>query len=437
MRHNTPAAPSRQRPYTEAVTPSPPPQSPPPQSSAHPYRDIAASFGPLGLSAFGGPTAHLGYFRREFVQRRQWLSDGAYATVVSLSQFLPGPASSQVGMALGYHRGKMPGLALAWLLFTAPSAILLAGFGLYVGSAAVAPETSGWIAGLLAAAVAIVAHAVFSMGRSLLKTPLHWVIAVLTVAVMVAVPAAPAWLQVALIAIAGGIGAGMALAGRAPSATAPTDDAPISAPSRAMARASAVLFVVLLIGLSAAAHWGIGGPWVARAHAYYQAGALVFGGGHVVLPLLENLVVVPGWVSQEEFIAGYSAAQAVPGPLFTFASYLGAVDGGIPGAIVATVMIFLPATLLIIAGLYYWVQWSRNRIMAAAFSTMNAAVVGLLAAALWHPIITHGLISQAQRPDVATIAPVLIVAACAVAVWRGAPAWAIAAGSALAGALFL
>lgn len=422
-----------------------------PARASRPARDIARSFGILGLTSFGGPTAHLGYFRQEFVSRRGWLSDRDYADLVAVSQFLPGPASSQVGMALGYHHGRWSGMALAWALFTLPSAILLTAFGLLLGTGSITAHT-GWLSGLLATAVAVVAHAVFSMARGLLTDATTWLIAVAATAVMLLLPAS--WTQIVVIALAGLVGIiarpGV-IAHRGTTPNSPTDltesadpGSPAEpadpstphglqhrtirpVPSRIAVTCLAAFFV-LLGGLWLAAET-VGGYLLTRANAFYQAGSLVFGGGHVVLPLLEGHVVGEGWLSQSEFIAGYSAAQAVPGPLFTFASYLGAVDGGVAGAVLATVMIFLPAVLLIVAGLHFWARWSHLPWLRAAFAGMNAAVVGILAAALWDPIITHGITDWRTG---------LIAAACLVALARfNAPAWAIAGGAALAGQLLL
>lgn len=386
--------------------------------------EVASQFGLLGITSFGGPTAHLGYFRTAFVERRRWLSDATYADVVAVSQFLPGPASSQVGMALGYHRGSWAGMALAWLLFTLPSAAILAVFGLFVELYEVDGE-AGWIRGLLAVAVAVVFHAVSGMAKSMANTPLKATIAVVAALAILFFPHSAT--HIAVILAAGVIGW---LALRDPAAAASDDSAEeaVRTVSPAVAITAIITFFALLGGLWAGAHF-IGGYFFTRAFAFYETGALVFGGGHVVLPLLQHHAVGGGWMGQEEFITGYSAAQAVPGPLFTFASYLGAVDGGIAGSILATVMIFLPSALLIIAGLHFWSRWRRTAWLKGAFAAINAAVVGILLAAFYDPIIAHGV------TDVPSLA---VAALCWLMLAQfKLPPWAVAAVGALAGLLIL
>lgn len=391
--------------------------------------------------------AHLAYFRREFVERREWLSDKAYASVVGLSQFLPGPGSSQVGMALGYHRGGFAGLGLAWLLFTAPSAILLACFGLFMGTGSFNAADAGWVKGLLAAAVAVVLHAVVGMAKNFLHSVLHWVIAVATLMLVLFVD--HPLVQIGAILAAGVVGLLVhSLAKENPTdgtdGTDGTDstDATESADNDAarddirsvrpvpknVAYACLVAFFVLLVGLWVGANT-VGGYVLTRAHAFYHAGALVFGGGHVVLPLLEEQTVASGWMSQEQFLSGYSVTQAVPGPIFTFAAYLGAVDGGVWGAVLATIAIFLPAGLLMVSGLYFWTKWQDNQRLKTAFAAINAAVVGLLAAALIDPVAVHGITSVPAG---------IIAAACYLGTrFLSLPPWLIAAGGALAGFIFL
>ncbi|MDO5513219.1 chromate efflux transporter [Corynebacterium sp.] len=386
--------------------------------------DVVRSFGLLGVSAFGGPTAHLGYFREEFVTRRGWLSERAYADLVALAQFLPGPASSQVGMALGYHRAGWPGMLAAWVMFTAPSALILAVFGMFMLSAGADAE-QGWIRGLLAAAVAVVFHAVSGMARSMANTRVTATIAVVSGLVVLAVPSPVTHLAVI---IAAGVLGVMVLRGSSagePAESAAETTRPVSARA---AWVCLVSFFLLLGGLLLAAT-AVGGYLLTRAAAYVQAGSLVFGGGHVVLPLLERLTVEPGWLSSSEFLAGYSAAQAVPGPLFTFAAYLGAVDGGWAGAGLATIAIFAPSALLMVAGLHFWGRWRHLPALRSAFTAINAAVVGLLGAAFWDPVLTHG---------VTGIASLTIAAACwlGLAQWK-LPPWSIALGAALAGWLLL
>ena len=389
--------------------------------------EVAQRFGVLGLTSFGGPTAHLGYFREEFVTRRAWLTDRSYADVVAVSQFLPGAGSSQVGMALGYHRGGWAGMAAAWLAFTLPSALVLAAFGLWLADADPATiADAGWIRGLLATAVAVVFHAVAGMAKNLAAGPVRAGVAVAAALTALLVPSTFTHL---LIIIAAGL-LGMALLRDADDSPAGGDgDDPGIRPVSARAASVALsLFFILLIGLWLGAQV-IGGRFLTRSSAFFETGALVFGGGHVVMPLLQAYAVDGGWMSQETFLAGYSAAQAVPGPLFTFATYVGAVDGGAWGAVWATVMIFLPSALLMIAGLHFWGRWRHTPWLRAAFTGINAAVVGLLLAAFWDPVLTHGV------TDTASLA---VAAICwlMLAQWK-LPPWSVAAFGALAGLLIL
>ena len=385
--------------------------------------EVIRSFGLLGVTAFGGPTAHLGYFREEFVARRRWLSERSYADIVAVAQFLPGPASSQVGMALGYHRAGWAGMLAAWVMFTAPSAVILALFGILMSTTGVDADR-GWIRGLLAAAVAVVFHAVAGMATSMAGTRITATVAVLAGLMVLALPGP--FTHAAVILVAGLLGL-VFLRGDTDELS---DDAldEIRPVSPRAAVVSLGVFSVLLIGLILGAG-AAGGYLLTRLAAFFQAGALVFGGGHVVLPLLEQLTVAEGWLSQSEFLAGYSAAQAVPGPLFTFASYLGALDGGWGGALLATVAIFLPSALLMIAGLHFWGRWRHSPALRSAFTAVNAAVVGLLGAALWDPVLTHG---------VTGIASLAIAALCwlGLAQWK-LPPWSIALSAALAGWILL
>ncbi|AKK09506.1 chromate transporter, chromate ion transporter family [Corynebacterium testudinoris] len=376
-----------------------------------PLIEVIGSFGLLGITAFGGPTAHLGYFREEFVARRKWLSEQAYAEVVALAQFLPGPASSQVGMALGYHRAGWAGMMAAWLMFTLPSAIALGAFGLFLTAG---DAQQGWIGGLLAAAVAVVFHAVSGMAKAMASTGATATIAVVAGIIVLAVPGS--WTHLVVI-----IGAG--LLGVLVLPADPATDSEDMGLRPVSLRAAAVALGLFIALFAAAASLG------GRAAAYFHAGSLVFGGGHVVLPLLERLTVATGWIDQAEFLAGYSAAQAVPGPLFTFAAYLGAVDRGVAGAVVATVAIFAPTALLMIGGMHFWGRMRHLNGVRKAVGAINAAVVGLLGAALWDPVITHGITGTAS---------LAIAAGCwlGLAVWK-LPPWLVAAGAALAGAALL
>ncbi|MCG7275598.1 chromate efflux transporter [Corynebacterium singulare] len=382
-------------------------------------RDVRRSFLPLGWTAFGGPAAHLGYFRTEFVSRRGWLSDSSYADLVAMSQFLPGPASSKVGMALGYGRAGLAGMAYSWFLFTFPSALILTLFGLIV----VPSSDVGWLDGLLAAAAGVVVHAIVGMAKKLLSTPTAWALALISSGVLLV--AGSAW-QLAVLAVAGVLGATV-LRRFLPVTTAPDIDSGLRSVPAGLAWGCLAAFFLLLGGLAAAAQVS-DSYLLTRANAFYQSGALVFGGGHVVLPLLEDQFVGAGWLSQQEFLAGYSVAQGVPGPLFTFASYLGAVDGGLGGAILGTVLIFLPGALLTLAALHLWARWNHLEWLRGAFAAISAAVIGLLVAALWDPIITHGVTGWASG---------LIAVAAGAALFFKAPPWTVAVGAALAGAVLL
>jgi chromate transporter len=346
--------------------------------------EVFLAFLKLGLTSFGGPIAHLGYFRDELVIRRKWLGDDAYADLVALCQFLPGPASSQVGFALGMMRGGWLGALAAFTAFTMPSALILLVFAMTAASFS-GPVGTGVVHGLKIVAVAIVAQAVWGMARNLCPDKERAAIAVAAVAMLALVPGSFGMVAAILV----GAGAGLAL-GRGTGAPV---GGHVSIPvSPRMAAAAIALFVGLLVLLPIVA--GQGQVW-AVIDSFYRSGALVFGGGHVVLPLLEVEVVQSGWVTEDAFLAGYGATQAVPGPLFTFAAYLGAVLGpepnGVLGAAIALVAIFLPGFLILIGVLPFW---DRFRSMAAAQSLMqgaNAAVVGILAAALYSPVFTSAI----------------------------------------------
>jgi chromate transporter len=347
--------------------------------------EVFAVFLRLGLTSFGGPIAHLGYFRDEFVARRKWLDERTYADLVALCQFLPGPASSQVGMAVGIARAGLPGALAAWLGFTAPSAVALIAFAYGVG--ALGPGSGGWLHGLKVVAVAVVAQAVWGMARSLTPDRPRITLAVLAALVMLAWPTA--------LGQIGAIIAG-AIAGRAwlapPAAATP---AALAFPVRRPWAVSAwVLFFGLLGGLPLAARM-TGSETLAIIDGFYRAGSLVFGGGHVVLPLLQAEVVPPGWVDNDAFLAGYGAAQAVPGPLFTFAAYLGAVMNapltGWAGGLVCLVAIFLPSFLLVVGALPFWDRLRASPAAQSMLAGVNAAVVGLLLAALYDPMWTSAI----------------------------------------------
>lgn len=376
----------------------------------------------LGLTSFGGPVAHLGYFREEFVRRRSWLDENQYAGVIAISQFLPGPGSSQVGFALGLLRGGFPGAFLAWLAFTLPSALLMVGFAA-TASRFEHPIALGVIAGLKAVAVGIVAHAVFGMARQLTPDTRRAFIAAIAAAVTLLVPGALTQVGVILI----GIAAGILLTRNVSSATS----APLHFPVTRRAGIAALVTCAALFGLLPLLTVFIEHPTLSLADAMYRVGALVFGGGHVVLPLLQAEPFMSQTVTEDVFLAGYGAAQAVPGPLFTFAAYLGAVSGegamSLVHAGVALIAIFLPGMLLLIGVLPFWNRAAGNPILQAGLRGANAAVVGILAAALWDPVIVSG----AATPQTLTIA--LICGA--LLFWRVLPVWLVVVTGAALGAL--
>jgi chromate transporter len=382
--------------------------------------EVLLIFLKLGLTSFGGPVAHLGYFRREFVVRRAWLDDRAYAELVALCQFLPGPASSQVGFAVGLMRaGYLGGLA-AWAGFTLPSAAAMTLFA-YGEGALKGPVGDGLMHGLQLVAVAIVAQAVIGMAQSLCPDRARATIAVLSLIVMAFAPAG--WAQIAIILL--GALAGLIVCRQGGDAAGAAAEAPIS---RRMGIVFADLYVVLL----ALSFVPAGASVAALVAAFYRSGALVFGGGHVVLPLLRAAVVDPGWVSDSAFLSGYGAAQAVPGPLFTFAAYLGAVasvaPGGVAGAALALVAIFAPGLLLLMAALPFWNGLRARGDVRAAMAGVNAAVVGLLASALYNPVWT----SAVRGPTDFAIAAAGFVA---LIVWRAPPLLVVVATAAAAVAL--
>ena len=372
----------------------------------------------LGLTSFGGPIAHLGYFHREYVQRRRWLSESTYGDLVALSQFLPGPASSQVGIGVGLLRAGWPGALAAWLGFTLPSAVALTAFAL--ATMDVDLSDAGWVHGLKLAAVAIVALAVLSMWRALAPDTPRKFLAIAAAAAMLLLQSAA--LQVVVIA------AGALLGWRVLSGVAAAPEADVRSPvGRATGLVLLAAFGVLLVGLPLAVTLSRI-EWVAVIESFYRAGALVFGGGHVVLPLLAESVVTPGWVSEDRFLTGYGAAQAVPGPLFTFAAFLGASlrpePNGVGGAALALVAIFLPSFLLIGGAFPYWDRLRRSSAFRGALAGTNAAVVGLLIAALYDPVWS----SSVRAPVDAVL---VVLAAAALGGWN-LPPWLVVI--ALAGA---
>lgn len=383
--------------------------------------EIFRAFLMLGLTSFGGPIAHLGYFRTEFVWRRKWLDEQGYADLVALCQFLPGPASSQVGFALGLQRGGFAGALTAWAAFTLPSAALLLLF-VYGANFLAGPAGSGIIHGLKLVAVAVVAQAVWGMALNLCPDRQRAAIAASSVFLVVLLPSAIG--QISAI----GLGAVLGLWLCSGLKTAEVGHLSMAV-SKPVARVSILVFSTLLIGLPLLAA-ALESQGLALFEAFYRAGALVFGGGHVVLPLLEASVVGQGWVNDSTFLAGYGAAQAIPGPLFTFAAYLGAVvtpePNGLAGAMIALVAIFVPGMLLLVGVLPYWDHLRKKRKARAAMAGANAAVVGILGAALYDPVWTSAVLSPLDF-GIALAAFVMLTA------WKVAP-WKVVLATAVAGA---
>jgi len=338
----------------------------------------------LGLTSFGGPIAHLGYFRAEFVERRRWLSEQSFADLVALSQFLPGPASSQAGFGVGLLRGGLSGGLAAWAGFTLPSATLMVLFAYGAGSLAESALGAGLLHGLKLVAVAIVAQAVMGMARTLCPDRIRASIA--TVALIATLVAPWSIAQLAVI-VAGGC-AGLLMCN---ASVEVVSDVPLIPVSRRAGLACLATYFALL----AVAFLPTPPGAAALFDAFYRSGALVFGGGHVVLPLLRNAVAAPGWVPDGVFLAGYGAAQALPGPLFTFAAFLGAVASvpphGIAGAAIALLAIFIPGMLCLVGALPFWSALSADSRARAAMLGTNAAVVGLLGAALYNPVWTSAV----------------------------------------------
>ncbi|ASA26322.1 ChrA protein [Paenibacillus donghaensis] len=373
----------------------------------------------LGLTSFGGPVAHLGYFHVEYIQKRKWLDERSYADLVALCQFLPGPASSQVGIGIGLLRGGLLGGMVAWLGFTLPSVIALVLFALLLKGFELG--NSGWIHGLKIVAVAIVAQAVWSMGQKLTPDRTRQTLAIL--AMVFTLVWQTAFSQVILIVLAGIVGLLLYRNKEVPLAS--ELHVPIK---RAVAAVCLILFAGLLFVLPILRQL-TDYSWVALADSFYRSGSLVFGGGHVVLPLLEREVVPMGWISKQDFLAGYGATQAVPGPLFTFSAYLGTMIHGVWGAAVATVAIFLPAFLLIVGALPFWNSVRKSPVMQGALMGVNAAVVGILLAALYNPIWTSAILSTGDF--------VLAIVLFGMLIFWKLPPWVIVIVGALGGELFL
>jgi chromate transporter len=394
------------------------------QSAAHAgsLLEVLLAFLRLGFTSFGGPVAHLGYFRAEFVERRKWLDEAGYVDIVALCQFLPGPASSQVAVTLGTLRAGLLGSLAAWFGFTMPSAVALVAFGYGVGALGNIAHVP-WLHGLKIVAVAVVAQAVWGMARALCPDRERATVAVGAALLALFVPSAAG--QIGAITVGALIGWWFF------PAAAARQSAPLAVRiPRPLAVLSLGFFVVLLFGLpllaaASASHV------IALVSSFYRSGALVFGGGHVVLPLLQQAVVPPGWVGNEAFLAGYGAAQAVPGPLFTFAAYLGTIMGpsphGWPGGLICLVAIYLPSFLLLMGILPFWDVLRARTGMRSALAGVNAAVVGLLLAALYTPIWTSAIRTPADFA-------LGVVALLMLVMWR-VPPWLVVIFGALAATL--
>lgn len=388
--------------------------------------ETAAAFLWLGCVSFGGPVAHLGYLRAEFVEKRKWLDDAHYAELVALCQFLPGPSSSQVVFALGMQRAGLIGALVASVCFTLPSALLMIGFAMGVARISGLGH-AGWLHGLKVASVAVVAQAVWGMGQKLCTDRARLSLCLASAAVLLVAPFA--LVQVIVIAIGALVGA--RLFGKT-SVAPSTPEHEDGARAHALAGAALAAFAALLVALPMLAK-ATGSRDVAVFDAFYRSGSLVFGGGHVVLPLLRAEVVPRGWLTDDQFLAGYGAAQALPGPLFAFAAYLGAAikpgADGWSGGLMGLVAIFLPAWLLVGGALPFWKRVRAKAWAQSALAGANAAVVGVLLAALYRPVITESV--RGPR-DVA----VALVAFGLLEVWK-APPWLVVALSAAIGHVWL
>lgn len=386
----------------------------------------------LGLTSFGGPVAHLGYFREAFVVRRAWLTERSYADLVALCQFLPGPASSQVGMALGLQRAGFLGMLAAWCTFTLPSAVLMTAFAFAV-SALGDVSGAGWVQGLKAAAVAVVAQAVLGMARQLAPDRQRATVAAAGMIAALLLPGSVA--QIAIIVATGLIGLAWL---RPPAKNASESESEREGPAfalripRGIAIGCLAAYGALLVGLPLLVA-ATGNGAVRLFGIFYRTGALVFGGGHVVLPLLQAQTVHTGLVGHDDFLAGYGAAQALPGPLFTFSAFLGALarnrPAGIPGAALALVGIFLPGALLLVGALPFWQRLRHARLARSALMGVNAGVVGILAAALYSPVFTEGVTSV-------TALGVAVAAFIALTQWK-APPWIVVIGAGVLGFFLL
>lgn len=373
----------------------------------------------LGLTSFGGPTAHLGYFHEEYVRRRKWMDEKSYADLVALAQFLPGPASSQVGIGIGVMRAGVLGGIVSFLGFTLPSVIALILFALLLTGFDIG--SAGWIHGLKIVAVAVVAHAILSMAKNL--TPDLRRKAIALFALIGTLVWQTAFTQVGVILIAALLGFLLYKQHE--------KDEEVSTRFPITKRVSAIcllLFFGLLLFLPIIREM-TGSYWVAMFDSFYRSGSLVFGGGHVVLPLLEQEFVPTGWLSEESFLAGYGATQAVPGPLFTFAAYLGAVMKGWKGGLIATIAVFLPAFLLILGALPFWDSLRNNPNVKGAIMGVNAAVVGILISALYTPIWTSSILTPIDFALASILFSMLVY-------WK-LPPWIVVLTGAIGGSLMV
>jgi chromate transporter len=368
----------------------------------------------LGCTSFGGPIAHLGYLRAEFVERRKWLDDEAFADLVAICQLTPGPASSKIGMALGASRAGVPGAVAAWLGFTLPSALVMIAFGYGLDLLSPGGIDTGWLHGLKIAAVAVVTQAVWSMGRQLCPDRARTSLAILAALLVLTWDSGLS--QIAAIVL--GAIAGWRLL---PGATLPSSGHLDFRVGRGLGWACWILFFALLAALPVLARL-IDSHGVALFDSFYRAGSLVFGGGHVVLPMLRAEVVPAGWLTDDEFLAGYGVAQAVPGPLFSFAAYLGTVAKGEPsgwaGGMLTLVAIFLPAFFLALGPLPFWNVWRQHPVIRSVLNGVNAAVVGILLAALYDPIFTSAVRSPLEFALALAAFGLLFF-------WRVAPLWVV------------
>jgi chromate transporter len=398
----------------------------PARAKARALREVASVFLRLGSLSFGGPIAHLGYLRAELVEKRRWLDDAHYGDLVALCQFLPGPASSQVVFALGMQRAGLIGALVASVCFTLPSAILMIAFAYGLAHASTL-SNAGWLHGLKVAAVAVVAQAVWGMGKKLCTDRARISLCIVSAAVLLVVPGAAS--QLGVLALGGLVGWWRYRDSVSSSVSIAASPAPARAARGHLAAAAALVTFVALLALLPALASATGSRDVAVFDSFYRSGALVFGGGHVVLPLLRAEVVPRGWVTDEQFLAGYGAAQALPGPLFAFSAYLGAaMDAGTAGwlgGLRCLFAIFLPAWLLIGGALPFWHRLRAQRWTTAALAGANAAVVGVLLAALYNPVFTESV----RGPLDVVVA---LLAFGLLEHWK-APPWLIVAGSAAAG----